>query len=1096
MHVLRYRQLFAGALVLAALPAALSAQGRGGGAGAGGGRGGASADTSYDVTWRNIGPDAPGRMTAIAGSTARPQEYYMGTTGGGVWKTTDGGTTSVPVTDDYFGGTIGSIDVQQSNPDVVWVGGGETPIRGNVSHGEGVWKTTDGGKTWQYLGLKETQYIARVRIHPTNPDVVFVGALGHVFGPNPERGVFKTTDGGKSWRKVLFRNDSTGVADLILDPSNPDVLYATMWQVYRQPWTLSSGGAGSGIFKSTDGGETWREITRNAGLPQSGPLGAIGITVSPAKPSRVWAILEHEPGGGVYRSDDGGETWQFMTGDRNLRQRAWYYSKLYADPADTNVVYGPNVSPLVSRDGGKTFVRGFGGGDNHDIWIDPTDPKRIAVAHDNGAILTTDGGTTSTRVRAPTGQFYHVHLTNHFPYHVCGARQDGNSSCGPVRETAAGGGRGGAGAGPAAGGGRGGAGAAAAASGFSTFYGVAGGESGYISSNPKDPDITYGANYGGSLDMLNRRTGKRLSLDPWPLNPMGHDAADAKYRFQWTFPIVHSPHDHNTIYVGSNVVFKSTDAGLTWQRISNDLTRNDPRTLGPSGGPITKDQTSVEYYGTVFTLAESKLVQGLLWVGSDDGLLHISRDGGKNWKNITPPGLPEWMRWSIIEASPHAPGTAWVAGNRYQLDDFTPYLYRTTDYGATWTRITTGIPADQFTRAIREDLYRPGLLYAATERGVWLSYDRGDRWQSLQRNLPPTPVHDIMLKDDDLAIATHGRGFWVLETLTPLRWAPEQRAAQGQPFVYAPAPILRLNGQATASLVYRLPTAGVPVTVEFFDATGTAIGRVSSADTAAAAAGGGRGAGSGGFGAGAAARPTSNAGVNRLSWPMRHDNAVTFRGMITWAGRGNGPAMAPGRYTVRLTAGDAAPVTQTFDLLPDPRSDATAADLQEQVRFALEVRDRITAANQGVIEIRNLKRDVAERVATVGGNAALAQRAAAFAERLSGVEDSLYQTKNQSGQDPLNFPIRLNDQLGGLMGFIMSGERRPAPQAYEVFNVLRPKLEAELARLERVIAADLPWINQQLAAAGQPAVVRSTVEPPGGPAPVPEAPPPAEDFDR
>jgi photosystem II stability/assembly factor-like uncharacterized protein len=1030
----------------------------------------AAAPASADVSWRNLGPDQSGRMTSIAGSTARPDEYYMGTTGGGVWKTTDGGKTTVPVTDAYFGGTIGSIAVQQSNPDVVWVGGGETPIRGNVSHGDGVWKTTDAGKTWQYMGLKETQYIARVLIHPTNPDVVYVGALGHVFGPNKERGVFRTTDGGKTWKNILFRNDSTGVADMILDPSNPKIIYATFWQAGRKPWQLVSGGRGSGIFKSTDGGDKWTEITRNPGLPKTGLLGAIGITVSPAKPSRLWAIVEHETEGGVYRSDNAGATWTFMTGDRNLRQRAWYYSKLYADPADTNVVYGPNVSPLVSKDGGKTFARGFGGGDNHDIWIDPTDPKRIAVAHDNGVIITKDGGTTSTRVATATGQYYHVHLTNHFPYHVCGAKQDAGTSCGPVREAAAGG-RGF--------GGGGGAQPAAPRSPYATFYGVAGGESGYVSSNPLDPDITYGANYGGSLDMLNRRTGKSLSLDPWPLNPMGHDAKDSKYRFQWTYPIVHSPHDANTIYVGSNVVFRSTDAGTTWTPISGDLTRNDPSTMGPSGGPITKDQTSVEYYGTVFTLAESKLVKGLIWTGSDDGLLHISRDNGATWQNITPKGLPDWMRWSIIEASPHDPGTAWVAGNRYQMDDFTPYLYRTTDYGATWTKITTGITADHFTRAIREDLHRPGMVYAATERGVWVSYNKGDSWTSLQRNLPPVPVHDMMLRDDDLAIATHGRAFWVMENLTPLRWAPEQTA--NAPMLYKPVPVYRLNGQAQPTFTYTLPADSMTVRFEFFDKAGALLATMASSDPMPApAAGGGFGRG----GAPAAARPANRAGVNRFTWNMRHPSAKTFRNMITWAGSGAGPAMAPGTYTVKMTAGSNAPITHDFVVVPDPRSPATEADLVEQVRFALEVRDRITAANEGVIEIRNLKQALNDRRPAMP--AAYGTLATEFAARLSGVEDSLYQTKNQSGQDPLNYPIRLNDQLGGLMSFVASGERRPPKQAYDVFGVLNPLLSTELARLERVIEADLPRVNAMLRAAGQPEIVRSKVEAPvATPAPPP-----------
>jgi photosystem II stability/assembly factor-like uncharacterized protein len=1066
--VIRLNFSFRAALVALALPAALAAQ-----AGGGGGRG-AAPDTAFGVSWRNVGPNQSGRMTAIAGSTARPLEYFMGTTGGGVWKTTDGGTTAAPMTDAYFGGTIGALAVQESNPDVVWAGGGETPIRGNVSHGEGVWKSTDAGKTWTYLGLKETQYISRIRIDPTNPNVVYVGALGHVFGPNPERGVYRTTDGGKSWKKILFRNDSTGVADMILDPSNPKIIYATFWQAGRKPWLLVSGGAGSGIFKTTDGGDTWKEITRAQGLPQQGMLGAIGITVSPAKPSRVWAILEHEAAGGVYRSDDGGTTWQYTSGDRNLRQRAWYYSKLYADPKDTNVVYAPQVSPMVSKDGGKTFARGFGGGDNHDMWIDPTNPQRMAMAHDNGVIFTTDGGTNSIRSTTPTGQYYHVHLTSHFPYHVCGAKQDAGSSCGPVREVAAAGRGGGGGAG-----GRGGAPAAPAQT-FSTFYGVAGGESGYISSNPSDPDILYGANYGGSLDMLNRRTGKTIALDPWPLNPMGHDAKDSKYRFQWTYPIVHSPHAPNTIYVGSNVVFRSTNGGLLWTPISPDLTRNDPRTLGASGGPITKDQTSVEYYGTVFTIAESPVTKGIIWTGSDDGLIHVTRDNGTTWKNVTPKGLPEWMRWSIIEASPHAAGTAWVAGNRYQMDDFAPYLYRTTDYGATWTKITNGIPADQFTRAIREDLHRPGMVYASTERGVFYSYDSGNSWQGLQKNLPPMPVHDMMLRDDDLVIATHGRAFWVMENLTPLRWAPEEQAAAGKPYLFKPAPVLRLNGQATPTFVYRLPSDTGTVKFELFDKAGKLLATASSTDTAPAAAGG-RGGGGGFGGPAAPAKPTNRPGINKFTWPMRHANATTFRNIITWAGSGNGPAMEPGMYSVKMTAATHPPVTAQFTVDPDPRSGAPSTDLVEQTRFALQVRDRITEANEGVITMRNLKRDMTDRAGAMSGTPAFATLIRKFSDTLSTVEDSLYQTQNQSGQDPLNYPIRLNDQLGGLMSFIVSGERRPPKQAYDVYAVLGPKLDKEIARMNRVIASELPKVNAMLKSAGKSEIVRSKVEPPAPP---------------
>jgi hypothetical protein len=547
---------------------------------------------------------------------------------------------------------------------------------------------------------------------------------------------------------------------------------------------------------------------------------------------------------------------------------------------------------------------------------------------------------------------------------------------------------------------------------------------------------------------------------------------------------VHSPHDANTIYVGSNVVFRSTNGGNTWTPISKDLTRNDPRTLGASGGPITKDQTSVEYYGTVFTIAESKLTKGLIWTGSDDGLIYVSRDNGVTWKNVTPKGLPEWMRWSIIEASPHAPGTAWAAGNRYQMDDFAPYLYKTTDYGLTWTKITNGIAPDHFTRAIREDLHRPGMVYAATERGVYVSYDAGANWQSLQKNLPPVPVHDMMLRDDDLAVATHGRAFWVMENLTPLRWAPEaDKAAGNAPFLYKPVPFYRLGGQAQPTFTYRLPADSMVVKFEFYDAAGKLVGTAASNDTTTAQPAG-RGGGFGGFGGGPV-KPANRKGVNRFTYTMRHDNAKTFRGMVTWAGSGNGPAMAPGTYRVRMTAGNSAPISYDFKLLPDPRGDATEADLKEQVRFALEVQQKITKANEGVIESRNLKNELTDRKPKMSSDATFGPLSDAFADALNVVEDSLYQTKNQSGQDPLNFPIRLNDQLGGLMGFIMQGERRPPKQAYDVWQVLGPKTDIELRKMETVITTNLPKVNAKLKAAGQKEITRSKTE---GPAPRPATP--------
>jgi photosystem II stability/assembly factor-like uncharacterized protein len=1042
------------------------------------GRGrGATADSANtgDVSWRNIGPETAGRMVAVAGSATRPGEYYFGTTGGGVWKSTDGGKTAAPVTDKYFGGTIGAIAVDEKNPDVVWVGGGEYAIRGNVSYGDGMWKSTDAGKTWSYLGLKETQQIARIVLDPRNSDVAYVAALGHVWGTNPERGVFKTTDGGKTWNKILFRNDSTGAIELVMDPGNPDVLYAALWQAGRNPWLLISGGAGSGIFKTTDGGAHWTEITHNAGLP-SGIIGNVGMAISPAKPNRVWALIENEPNGGVYRSDDAGQNWTLMNQDRDLRQRAWYFSRLFADPKDTNVVYAPNVTPLWSQDGGKTFARAFGGGDNHVMWIAPNDSKRMVVGHDNGAILTTDGGTTSIRLAIPTGQFYHVHLTNKVPYDVCGAKQDAGSVCGPVRQ-AAGFGRGGGGGG----GGRGGP--QTPTSPYSEFYGAAGGESGYMASDPSNPNVTYGGNYSGVIDMQDRATGLRARLDPWPLNPMGHDARDSKYRFQWTFPIMNSPHDPNVLYAGSNVIFKSNDKGKSWQIISPDLTRHDPATLGASGGPITKDQTSIEYYGTVFALQESPLVAGLIWAGSDDGLIHITRDGGKTWKNVTPKGLPPWTRMSVIDPSPHNPGTAYVAANRYQLDDYAPYLYKTRDYGATWTRINEGIPVGEYTRSIREDLVKSGLLYAATERGMWISRDAGAHWESLKKNLPPVPVHDIALRDDDIAIATHGRAFWVMENISLVRQQPEAEAAEraGKNFLYAPAPAYRATG---ATVQYRLAHDNEPVTIEFLDPAGKLIRKYSSTDTVANAGRGGGGGGGGRGGFGGPPRVTTRQGLNRYTWNLQYPDASTFQGMILWQGSTAGPFVAPGTYTMRVIAGNDAPLTEHFVVKKDPQSTATVADLTEQHRFAIQLRDRVSAANDAVKTIRSVRRQLDDRVPKMTSNPNFGAMAKSFEDQIGNVEDSLYQTKNRSGEDPLNFPIRINNQMAALLGFVENGERRPPKQSYDVFSVLDPKLQTELTRFKRVMDANLAKINAALKAAGLPEIVPSTAE---APAPKPIA---------
>jgi photosystem II stability/assembly factor-like uncharacterized protein len=1117
--------------------------------------------TPYDssvfsaLKWREIGPFRGGRSVAVAGSVRRPLEYWMGTVGGGVFKTTDGGQTWLPMTDKYFGGTIGSVAVSETNPDIVYVGGGEFPMRGNVSHGDGVWKTTDGGKTWTSLGLAATQQISRVRVHPTDPNIVYVGggefpmrgnvshgdgvwkttdggktwtslglaatqqisrvrvhptdpnivyvaAQGHVWGPNPERGIFKSTDGGKNWKKILFRNDSTGAADLVMDPSNPNVLYAAFWQAGRTPWMLVSGGAGGGMFKSTDAGETWTELTRNPGLPH-GLWGNIGISVSPVKTSRVWAIIENDSGG-VFRSDDGGATWTRTNAERKLRQRAWYYSKIHADSKDTNVVYVNNVSFQKSTDGGKTFrALRPPHGDSHDFWIAANDNQRMIEANDGGANVSVNGGRVWTDQDFATAQFYHLVTTNHFPYRVCGAQQDNSTLCGPSRN-------------------QGGIDRA-------EWYDAGGGESGYIAVRQDDPDIMYAGSYGGLLTRKDARTGFERNVNPWPDNPMGHSAEDLKFRFQWTFPIMLSPHDPNTLYAGANVVFKSNNEGESWTAISPDLTRHDPRTLGASGGPITKDQTSVEYYGTIFSIAESPVARGTIWAGSDDGLIHVTRDAGKTWSNVTPPDLPEWMRISSIEPGHFAAGTAYVAGNRFQLEDMTPYLYKTTDYGKTWKRIITGIGRNDYARVLREDPVRPGLLYAGTERGVYVSFDDGTNWQRLQLNLPLVPVHDLAVKEGDLVAATHGRSFWIMDDLSALRQITPAIATSPS-HLFQPRDAYRVqwgggssqsakptgaNPASGAVVYYWLQQPNRTVTMEFLDAKGAVIRRFTSRQDSATAAdslhresvrvargdslrraglsadsirklemvGEGRGE-AGGFDEDAPRRATpaprvpNKAGLNMFSWNMRYPDATSFDGMIFWAGGTNGPQAPPGTYSVRMLVDGQASETRTFRVLKDPRAPATLADLQEQFALLVKIRDRTSAANDAVRTIRNVKVQATDRKAKAPATdaARIAALADSLSTQLSAVEQEIYQVKNQSGQDPLNYPIRLNNKIAALSGVVSSADAKPTAQSYVVFTELSKQLDTQLTRMHSAMNALLPRLNAALRAAGLPEIVPSTIE--------------------
>src|SRR5262245_3816065 len=767
----------------------------------GGGNQPESAGPFGALRWRSLGPARGGRSIAVAGSASRVNEYYMGATGGGLWKTTDGGTSWRAVTDGLIhSSSIGAVAVAPSNPDVVYVGSGEADIRGNIIQGDGAYKSTDGGKTWTHIGLADTQVISKIRVHPANPDLVYVAAFGHHAAPNPDRGIFRSKDGGKTWEKVLFHDDKSGGNEIIIDPGNAQVIYAALWEAYRNAWEMSSGGPGSGLFKSTDGGDHWTEISRNPGLPKK-MLGKIGLSVSGADSNRVYAQIEAEDGG-FFLSDDGGATWKKVNERRDLRQRAFYYTRVYADPKTKDTVYQLNVNFWKSVDAGKTWTQiRPPHGDNHDLWIAPDQPTRMIEANDGGATVSVNGGETWTAETMPTSQFYHVITTGHLPYHVCGAQQDNSTAC--VSSAQAQGGPGGSGGGA-----------------DEVFYSVGGGESGYIANDLRNPDIFYAGSYGGLITRLDRRTGQERAINPYPDNPMGYASADIAERFQWTFPIVIAPADPNILYVGSQHVWKSTNEGQSWTKISPDLTRHDSRTMGASGGPITKDNTGVETYATIFSIAPSSKDAALIWTGSDDGFVFVTRDGGTNWKNVTPPGLSDYARISLVEASPFRPGTAYVAANRYQQDDFKPYVFRTDDYGATWTPIVSGVAANDFARAVREDPKQAKLLYLGSEHGIYVSWDDGANWQSLRQNLPDTPVHDITVTDRDLVIGTHGRGFYVMDNISPLRQGGLQTTSNLH--VYKPDDVLRGLDRGLA-VDYYVKAAAEKITMEFIDPQGKVV---------------------------------------------------------------------------------------------------------------------------------------------------------------------------------------------------------------------------------------------------------------------------------
>ncbi len=992
----------------------------------------------YDaLEWRNIGPARGGRSTAAAGSAARPLEYWFGATGGGVWKTTDGGVTWSNVSDGHLGSaSVGAVQVCAADPDVVYIGTGETQLRGNVQQGDGVYRTTDGGESWEHLGLREAQNFSRVRIHPENCDVAWVAAFGKHSAPNPERGVFKTTDGGDSWEKVLYRDDHTGAVDISVDPADPDVLYAALWEAYRRSWEMSSGGDGSGLFKSTDGGETWTEITHNPGLPQSDPVGKIGVAVSPANPDRVWTIVEHDEGG-VFRSDDGGSSWTLTNDERKLRQRAFYYTRVYADPNDADVVYVLNTGFYESTDAGETFdtrIR-VPHGDNHDLWIAPDDSDRMINANDGGANVSTNGGETWTEQDFKTAQFYRVTTTEHQPYHVCGAQQDNSTACMPARDWSH---------------------LSRYAGGDEFLYAVGGGESGYIAPHPMDTDVFYAGSYGGTLTRYDHETGQRRAINVWPENPMGHAPRDIEERFQWTFPIVFSRHDPNTVYVASQHVFRSTTGGQSWERISPDLTLAVDSTMTASGGPITKDETGVETFATVFSLAPSFHDPEVIWAGSDDGLVHVTRDGGENWENVTPPDAPHLIRINTIEASPNTPGKAYVAGIRYLVnDDRRPYVWRTDDYGQTWTKIVDGIADDHFVRAVREDPERPELLYAATEEGVYVSWNDGGDWQPLGLELPNVQVSDLVVEERDLVIGTHGRSFWVVHDIGPLRQLDEEVAASDV-HLFEPDYAVR-DVDRGVSVYYHLAEDADSVTLEFLDSEGEVIRTFTGTpeDEDEEEDEGDR------FGGGGS-EPGVEAGSHRFVWNLRYPGFTDFEGMILWAAGNVGPTAVPGTYQVRLSA-DGVTRTREFEVRLDFRlqGQVTVADLQERFDLAMRIKERVSDANEAVIRIREIEEQIEDRLQETEENVVY-ETADRARERLDRVESSIYQVKNRSNQDPLNFPIRLNNKLASLMFVVESAEARPTDQSYDVFQELSGELETELQRMDTIINEDVGRLNELL----------------------------------
>ena len=989
------------------------------------------------VKWRNIGPFRGGRSAAVTGVSGKANLFYMGSTGGGVWKTTDAGNTWQNISDGFFGGSVGAIAVSESDNNVMYAGMGEKTVRGNVSSGDGIWKTENAGKTWKHVGLKNSRHIPRMRIHPKNADIVFAGVMGDLYKPTQERGVYKSADGGENWKRVLFSDENSGVVDLIIDPNNARILYATTWDVRRTPYSLSSGGKGSALWKSVDQGETWTNISTNKGLP-SGIWGIAGVTVSPINSDIVWALIENEKGG-IYKSTDAGKTFKLINSERKLRQRAWYYTRIYADTQDENILYVLNVRYHKSTDGGKTYkTYNAPHGDHHDLWIAPEDNQRMIIGDDGGAQISFDAGDNwSTYMNQPTSQFYRVTTDNHFPYRILAAQQD-NSTVRISHRTS----------------GR-----------FITesdWTSTAGGESAHIAVDPLNDDIVYGGSYGGLLTRKNHKTNETRAVNVWPDDPMGHGAEDFKYRFQWNFPIFFSPNNEKKLYAASNHLHVTENEGQSWKIISPDLTRNDPKTLKSSGGPITQDDTGVEYYGTIFAATESTFEPGLIWTGSDDGLVHISKNNGETWNNVTPKKMPEWMMINCIEIDPFTKGGAYIVGTKYKSGDYKPYIYKTENYGKSWKLIVEGISDEDFTRALRADPKRKGLLYAGTERGMYISFDDGKNWQSFKQNLPIVPITDLTIKDDNLIAATQGRSLWIIDDLTPLHQLNESTLKK-EIVLYKPKNAYNLSGGngRTSRTAGTNHSGGVSVnyyikkvaekdvvSISFFDSNDHLIKKYTT-------------------------KPDKEKkeeklkvadGNNIFNWNMMHSGAESVKGMILWWASLSGPMALPGNYKVELAVNETKQ-TQRFNIIRNPASEATERDMKTQFDFINEINTKMTEIHKALKNVQKVRGQVGllkKSIKDKETHKALLEYADTLVKDMTTIEETLYQTKSKSGQDPLNFPIRLNNKLAHLNSLTRIGNYAPTQQAFDFKNDIVKDIDIELKKLYSLFDARLKELNQKV----------------------------------